>query len=278
MSSHTTTSSRPIGVFDSGMGGLTVLRELQRALPHESFIYLGDTARLPYGTKSPETVIRYAMQMTHCLMEHDIKYLVVACNTASATALNYLQEQFRDLPITGVIKPGARAAVNASQSKHIAVLATESTVNSNVYATTIRDLDDSMTVTSHPCSLFVALAEEGFIDNAIAKTAVKHYLTPIVDASNPYDCIVLGCTHFPVLSKTISEFVGAQYQIIDSAHTTAQTVKEALSKHNLDSTTDQSSVQYYVTDLPERFIRVGQYFTATPIDKSNVQLIDNHRP
>ncbi len=193
----------PIGVFDSGVGGLTVLRALREALPAQDFIYLGDTARLPYGTKSPETVARYSLQCAAALLERGIGSLVVACNTASASALGALRERYPALPVIGVIEPGAEAAVAASASQHIAVIGTEGTIRGGAYQTAIHRRSPEARVTSCACSMFVALAEEGWTQGPVAEAVAHRYLDPIFDVADSPDCLVLGCTHFPALIDAI---------------------------------------------------------------------------
>lgn len=263
----------PIGVFDSGMGGLTVLKALKETLPNESFIYLGDTARLPYGTKSQHTVIHYASQMATRLSEAGIKLLVVACNTATTAALPSLQAMLPDIPVLGVITPGARAAVTASSKNNILVLATETTIRSTIYQKTILDLNPSVVVTSQACGLFVALAEEGCIDGKLADCAIAQYLSPVFDKTQ--DCVLLGCTHFPVLKTALQRFVGDGVSIVDSATETAKTVKAALSEKGLCHETAQNpSTRYWVTDLPERFKRIGELFLSHDISMSDIKLVD----
>lgn len=261
----------PIGIFDSGMGGLTILRELKQQLPNESFIYLGDTARLPYGTKGSETVIQYAMQMARILIKRKVKCLVVACNTATAAALSYLQEQFPDLPILGVIEPGAKAALLASQNKHIAVIATESTIASNAYQQCLLRLAPDTQVLNIACNLFVALAEEACINNEISHATIRYYLSEVINTH--CDTIVLGCTHFPVLKTSIQDFLG-DISIIDSASVTAQTVKSLLEEHALQTNQTSPELGFLVTDLPTRFIRIGQLFLGDEINPGSVHLVD----
>lgn len=263
----------PIGVFDSGMGGLTVLRALKKTLPNESFIYLGDTARLPYGTKSQHTVIHYATQMAKQLSEAGIKLLVVACNTATTAALTSLQVMLPDMPVIGVIEPGARAAVAASRNNKILVLATETTVRSAVYQKTIQAMKPSAVVTSHACGLFVALAEEGCIDGKLVDCAIQQYLSPVFDSTQ--DCVLLGCTHFPVLKTALQRYLGDAVKIVDSATETAKTVKAALSEKGLcHEATQNPSTRYWVTDLPERFKRIGELFLSHDIMMNDIKLVD----
>lgn len=264
----------PIGVFDSGMGGLTVLRELVNHLPNESFLYLGDTARLPYGTKSQETIVRYALQMVSLLIAQGIKLLVLACNTASAAALPYLQKQFPDIPIIGVVEPGARAAVNATKNNKVALLATETTIQSGIYQSTLRSLNPAIGIITQTCGLFVALAEEGCISDDIALLIIQKHLKPIINNRHHCDSVLLGCTHFPVFMQAFSTILGTGVNIINSATATAKAVKLITKKMNLESMTPQPTISFFVTDLPQRFIRVGKIFFGQCINPETVQLID----
>lgn len=266
---------RPIGVFDSGMGGLTVLRALMTRLPSERFIYLGDTARLPYGTKSAETVQAYAMQATRLLLDEGVKLLVIACNTASAVALPALQEGFRPTPVIGVIEPGARAGVAATRNRRIAVIATEGTVKGGAYAGAIRKLMGDADVVQQPCQVFVALAEEGWTRTPATLAAIEHYLGPLFRRTPAPDTLVLGCTHFPVLAEAIREVVGDDVTLVDSAETTASAVAETLACGGLQSSAANASpARFLATDSPERFARVGAIFLGSDIDPAAVELVD----
>jgi len=266
--------NQPIGVFDSGMGGLTVMRALIERLPNESFVYLGDTARLPYGSKSADTVRRYAVQCARALMRHRIKLLVVACNTASATALPALTEVLKPVPVLGVIEPGAEAAVNAAPSGRIAVIATEGTVNGRAYERAIHARNPSAVVTQQACPLFVALAEEGLTDGPIVELAAKRYLDPLFAAAPP-DCLVLGCTHFPVLKDALARIVGARVKLVDSAETTAIAVERLLAARDLARTASGAkTLRFLATDAPERFARVGEIFLGSQIAPVDVELVD----
>lgn len=265
--------NQPIGVFDSGMGGLTVLRALVKRLPHESFVYLGDTARLPYGSKSSDTVRRYAVQCALTLMEHRIKLLVVACNTASATALPALSDVLRPVPVLGVVDPGAEAAVGAAPSGRIAVIATEGTVKGGAYQRAIHARNPAAVVTQQACPLFVALAEEGLTEGPIVELAAKRYLDPVLDGASP-ECIVLGCTHFPVLKQTIARVAGPRVKLIDSAETTAAAVEHLLNEGGLARAGASSSLRFLATDAPERFARVGELFLGSKIEAADVELVD----
>src|SRR5690606_24866248 len=207
---------RPIGVFDSGIGGITVLKALRKALPHEDLVYLGDTARLPYGTKSPETVTAYATQATKHLLGHDVKMVVIACNTASAVALGPLKEALAPIPVIGVIEPGAKAGVKATKTGRIGVIATEATVKGGAYARAIHAAMPEAQVAQAPCGLFVTLAEEGWTKGEVAEAAARRYLAPLFKGRAAPDTLVLGCTHFPVLAGTIRKVVGKQVKLVDS--------------------------------------------------------------
>ena len=265
-----------IGVFDSGMGGLTVMQALMQRLPEESFVYLGDTARLPYGSKSPDTVRRYAVQCARALMKYDIKLLVVACNTASATALPALTEALSPIPVIGVIEPGAEAAIAAAPSGRIAVIATEGTVKGGAYQRAIHARNASARVTQQPCPLFVALAEEGLTDGPIAELVAKRYLDPLLakDAGQP-ECLVLGCTHFPALKEVIGQVAGPGIRLVDSAATTATAVETLLKQKGLTSTRRQPEApRFLATDAPERFARVGEIFLGRKIPTDAVEQVD----
>ena len=251
--------ARPIGVFDSGVGGLTVFREIARALPGEALIYLGDSARVPYGTKSPATVVRYSLEAARHLLARDIKMLVVACNTATAAALPTLQAQL-PIPVVGVVEPGARAAVEKT-SGVIGVVATEGTVRSKAYTKAIKALDPDVEVIESAAPLFVPLAEEGWANTHVAREVAEIYLEPLIDAG--IDTLVLGCTHYPILRGTIEQVVGEGVHIVDSAETTAHVVKELLGKslgfNNLP-------YQFLVTDAEERFRRIAGEFLEQEIE------------
>ena len=270
-------NNSPIGIFDSGMGGLTVLRALAARMPNEHFIYLGDTARLPYGTKSAQTVSRYALQAAGALVDRGVKMLVIACNTASAYALGALQEALHPLPVTGVIEPGAEAAVAAAPAGPIAVIATEGTVRGGVYAHAIRARANGIEVLQQACPLFVPLAEEGLIHGEIAEAAARHYLEPL--ASRKPKCLVLGCTHFPVLKDVIAGALRPEVALVDSAETTAIAVARELERSALCRADNApSSQRYLVTDAPERFARVGALFFGSAINPASIELIDLANP
>lgn len=264
-----------IGVFDSGLGGLTVLAAMRRQLPCEQFIYLGDTARVPYGTKSEHSVIQYALQVASRLRRENIKMLVVACNTASAMALPAIQRAMPDLPVIGVIEPGAERAVAASASGRIGVIATEGTVMRGAYPQAMTRLRADVQVSSQACSLFVALVEEGWLNGELVEAIVREYLQPLQREATDLDTLVLGCTHFPVLSPVIARVMGPEVTLIDSAETTARAVAQRLHMQQLATdSTKPGGVRLWVTDGPERFARVAGIFFGAPVSEQDVQLTD----
>ena len=264
-------SSLAIGVFDSGMGGLTVLKALRSHLPKESFIYLGDTARLPYGTKSQETVQQYAIQMANVLIERHIKALVIACNTATTAALPYLQSMLPDIPVIGVVVPGAAAAIAATKNDRIVVLATETTIATNAYQSLILDHRPAAQIHARACSILVALAEEGMTDNAVAKEALTHYLR---DVSNE-DTVLLGCTHFPVFKPLLQTLLPESVTIVDSAMATAIALEHTLRKCELLTTeAGKGQVHYLVTDAIQRFQCVGELFLGESLNAGQIELIN----
>ncbi len=271
-----TLNNAPIGVFDSGIGGLTVLNALWQTLPQESFVYLADTARIPYGTKSPETVCQYAKQVCgQFIRQHHIKALVVACNTASAHALSTLKNEFKDIPILGVIIPGAAAAVKATCNQHIAVIATEGTARSHAYEEAIQHFNQAIRVTTQACSLLVPLVEEGWLEGEITQRIVEQYLQPLFktqDVTTP-DTLVLGCTHFPLLKRCIESYVGKNVQVIDSATTAAAQTLSLLQEHDLLSSAPKQETLFLVTDSPQRFITTANIFLGKPLDENRVRHI-----
>ncbi|MGB9430570.1 MAG: glutamate racemase [Gammaproteobacteria bacterium] len=270
-------AERPIGIFDSGVGGLTVLKAVRERLPAEHLLYLGDTARLPYGTKSAESVTRYAVQAAAHLVQRGIKLLVVACNTASAVAMPALAKQFAPLPVMGVVEAGAESAVKTSRSGHIAVLATESTVRGGAYERAIRERRPDARVFSQACSLFVALAEEGWTRGPLVEAVVREYLHPLLEEKqrDGLDCLVLGCTHFPLLKETISHVAGARVALVDSGTTVAGVIEAALTEQGLARVTNGTGdMKFLATDDTERFARVGSLFLGTPIATADVERVD----
>jgi glutamate racemase len=258
-------SNAPIGVFDSGIGGLTVVREIMRQLPHESIVYFGDTARVPYGPKSPDTVRRYSREITSYLADQGVKAVVVACNTATAHALPELQAEFA-LPIVGVVSPGARAAVDASTRGEIGVIGTAGTIKSGAYERAIHAIDPSVHVTARACPLFVPLVEEGWLDTEPTRLIAREYLDGL--ASARIDTLVLGCTHYPLLKPLLGDVLGADVRLIDSAEKTAEQIGRELCARGLAATGEiPPSHRFIASDAPEQFLRVGQQFLGSPIDR-----------
>jgi len=260
-------------VFDSGVGGLTVLKAIQAALPNENLVYLGDTARLPYGTKSPASIQRYATQAAALLQAQGIKLLVVACNTASAVALDALRESMAPLPVVGVVEPGAIAAVTAHpEGKHL-VMATEATVRLGAYSKAITSLDPHAQVREQACEMMVSLAEEGWSDGEIARSIVRRYL----DAADGYDpdTIILGCTHFPLLKDTIRDVADPNVVLVDSASTTADVVSAALESQAAKRASEAAGwLRLLATDGATRFARVGGQFLGRDLSYDDVELVD----
>lgn len=258
-------ASAPIGVFDSGIGGLTVVSEMMRQLPHESIIYFGDTARVPYGPKSPDTVRRYSHEITSFLRAEGVKAIVVACNTATAHALPMLREEL-PMPVIGVVEPGARAAVAASRGGAVGVIGTKGTIASGAYERAIRGLSPEMVITARACPLFVPLVEEGWTDAEATGIIAREYLAPFVDAH--IDTLVLGCTHYPLLKPLLARILGADVRLIDSARETAAETGRVLDQHELRA--DASAVarhRFIASDAPQQFLELGQRFLGTAIER-----------
>jgi len=265
----------PIGVFDSGVGGLTVLRALRQSLPHEDLIYLGDTARLPYGTKSSASISRYAGQATAKLQGRGIKLLVVACNTASAVALDALQEQMQPVPVIGVVEPGATAAVAARPGGRHLVLATEATVRYGAYRHAILGRDDRAEVRELACEMMVSLAEEGWTEGSIAEGIIRRYLEPLAELDFEPDSVILGCTHFPLLRPAIRQVVAEGTAIVDSASTTAAVASAMLAEHDLlNDQQGPGRLRLMATDGASRFARVGGRFIGEDLDADDIELVD----
>ena len=261
-------SGLPVGVFDSGVGGLTVFREISRRLPDEPLVYLGDSARVPYGTKSAQTVERYAREAAQYLLRRGIKMLVVACNTATAAALPALKREL-DIPVIGVVDPGARAAVAATRGK-VGIIATEGTVRSGAYAAAIRQLAPNVEVFQQSCPLFVPLAEEGWANTRVAREVAETYLSPLLDSG--IDTLVLGCTHYPILRNTIESVVGESVTIVDSAETTAEAVREELERRGEQNEGERSRYRFLVTDDASRFSKIAGEFLDHNVE--HLELVD----
>ena len=253
----------PIGIFDSGIGGLTVVKQLLRFLPNENLVYFGDTARVPYGTKSEKLIQQYALEDAAFLNQFDIKLLVVACNSASATAVDLLKSTL-SIPVTGVIEPGVNAALSKSRLNRIGVIGTTATMISNAYHDSIFTLNDNIEVFGQPCPLLVPLVEEGWIDEEITRLTIRKYLDPML--SQNIDTLILGCTHFPVIKDTIQKEIGPDIILIDSGEETAKFVRKMLKDLNLTRNKEtKGQVEFYVSDIPGKFDEVGTRFLGQPV-------------
>ena len=261
-------ATRPIGVFDSGIGGLTVVSALRKLLPNESIYYLGDTARVPYGGKSPSTVQRYSLEIVSLLLEENAKTIVVACNTASAVALPVLLER-SPVTVTGVIAPGAEAATAATRNGHIGVIGTRATVKSGAYERALRELNGEVRATARACPLLVPLIEEGWLESSVTDEVLRKYLQPLID--DGIDTLVLGCTHYPLLRPAISRLLGGAVTLVDSAENCARAVQQLLAREKIDAPFDQvGTLQVVLTDPPDSFLDVAHH--ALNLDIGEVQL------
>jgi glutamate racemase len=250
--------SAPIGIFDSGVGGLTVFRAIERRLPNESLIYLGDTARIPYGVRSAATIERYSLECATFIQSKGVKAIVIACNTASALAASYLRDKC-SVPVLGVIRPGSRRAVEQTRTGHIGVIATEATVASGAYEKAMLAIRSGIEVTSRACPLFVPLAEEGWLNHPVTYQVAEEYLAEL--RSSRVDTLVLGCTHYPILRPVIERTLGDQVKYVDSGEAVAERLAEMLADDRLACEPGQPRTEeFYVTDSPERFRRVAERF------------------
>ena len=261
-------SSAPIGVFDSGLGGLTVAHAIMRQLPAESLIYFGDTARVPYGPKSPDTVRRYSREISAFLIEQGVKAIVVACNTATAHALPALREEL-DVPVIGVVEPGARAAVRATRTGHIGVIGTAGTIRSQAYVRAIHAENPDLRVTALACPLFVPLVEEGWTNHEATHLVAEEYLAPFV--KDPIDTLVLGCTHYPLLKPVIGEIVGRSVRLIDSAEETAADARRMLAANDLTAAAGEGAYRFVASDDPQQFLTLGRRFLGSAIERVEVR-------
>ena len=263
----------PIGVFDSGVGGLTVVREIIRQLPSENIVYFGDTARVPYGTKSRDTVIHYSEQIVNFLQTKQVKAIVIACNTATAYALDVLKEKL-DIPIIGVVRPGAITAVNATQNGRIGIIATEGTVGSGFDAKVIKEYNSEIQVVQKACPLFVSLVEEGWTNDPITDEVAKRYLRSLLDSN--IDTLVLGCTHYPLLRKTIGRLVGEKVTLVNPAYETACSLREMLKSEGLYRESGKTSYHFYVSDGAERFHDFANSILPVELVPTRIVPIENY--
>ena len=266
----------PVGVFDSGVGGLTVAREISRQLPNENIVYFGDTARVPYGSKSQNTIIRFSEQIIRFLKTKDVKAIVIACNTASALALDAVRDEF-DLPIMGVVIPGARAAVEATKNRKVGVVGTDATVQSGMYTKVIHGMAPDITVIEKACPLFVPLVEEGFKEHPVTGEIIGYYLESM--RSTDIDAMILGCTHYPLLRSRIREYMGDKIQIVNPAYETAMDLKRLLKEQGManDGATPQHSrYSFYVSDAAEKFRRFANTVMPFDVPTTNVVNIEEY--
>lgn len=267
---HLENNDKSIGIFDSGVGGLTVVKEILNLLPNENLVYLGDTARVPYGTKSKSTVIKYAESNANFLLSRGIKILVVACNTASAYSLEKLKENI-SIPVIGVIEPGAKKAASSTRNGNIAVIGTPSTIRSNAYSKALHNIDPKLKVFSKACPLFVALAEEGWHQGEITRKIIETYLDDLLKEN--IDVMILGCTHYPLLKSAIKEVAGENVLLIDSAEETAKEINEKITTVNIENNNENNSkYEFYLTDDSESFVRIAGKFLGREI--SEIKLTD----
>lgn len=265
MDSRAKSDRRPIGVFDSGIGGLTVVKDIIKCLPNENIIYFGDTARVPYGTKSKETIIKFSIQNTLFLLKFDVKLIVVACNTSSSTALLFLKRLFK-VPIIGVVEPGAKEAASVTKNGRIGVIGTSTTIISKSYETALKIVNPRLKVFSKSCPLFVPLVEENWQDTEIAVKAAKEYLGPLKKYN--IDTLILGCTHYPLLKPVIRRLMGRNVRLVDSANQTASDVKGILAANDLNNSgfNRHPKHRFFVSDEPKRFALLGQRFLGRSLD------------
>ena len=252
----------PIGVFDSGIGGLTVLKALTETMPHESFIYFGDTARVPYGTKSDPVVKQFALQDSFFLLKYNVKLIVAACNTASAVALDFLRQRL-SIPVIGVIEPGAKAAVDSCRDKPIGVIGTNATIASKSYQKHIKDLKPDVRVLAKSCPLFVPMIEEGLTNGAIPGMVVEHYLEELLEVGS----LILGCTHYPLLQDSIAEYMGKEVEIIDSPRATAETVKNELAVRGMLKQDGEPEIGFFASDISPGFLEQSRRFFGGNLPK-----------
>ena len=262
---NNTDKVKPIGIFDSGIGGLTVVKRFLTSLPNENIVYFGDTARVPYGSKSNSTVIEYSLQDARFLLNKNVKAIVVACNTASSVAIEELRNNF-DIPIIGMIGPGSKAALRETKNKKVGIIGTYATIGNKAYAKRLKFLDSSVEVFEKACPLFVPLAEEGWTNANATYEIAEEYLKELRDKK--IDTLVLGCTHYPILSEVIQKVIGTKVKLIDSGVASAEIVKEELIKNNLLSESkSKGQSEFYVSDIPAKFKEIAELFLGKPVNE-----------
>ena len=247
----------PIGIFDSGLGGLTVFKKIQQLLPDENYIYFGDTAHLPYGSKSTNCIIEYSEKIVNFLLSKNIKALIIACNSASSVAKNRIRK-ICNIPVFEVISPAVNSAIQTTQSNHICVIGTETTINSKVYSKKISSINDNINITEISCPLFVPIIEEGWANTKIAKLSAEKYLFKL--KKSPIDTLILGCTHYPIMANTIKNVINKNINLVFSGQTVGTALNIYLNKHNLINKSKKASIDFYVTDYPQQFNKIGSNF------------------
>lgn len=269
---HSLPATAPIGVFDSGLGGLTVFKQIADLLPHENIIYFGDTARVPYGNKGKATVQKFARQIANHLFDRGVKIIVVACNTASSLALEYLQSIF-PLPILGVVEPAVRSAIQTSRGQRIGVIGTTATIASGKFQSTIRQYHPEAVVLGQACPLFVPLIEEGWLESPITEQVARIYLTPVIEQG--IDTLILGCTHYPLIKPVLQRIVGDGVRIVDTACETAYEVQRLLSEQGmLNRQAQPGRYQFFVSDLPQKFEEIAFRFLGRPLTNVSQVALD----
>ncbi|MGL4800265.1 MAG: glutamate racemase [Cellulosilyticaceae bacterium] len=255
--------NRPIGIFDSGLGGLTVVKEVMTRLPDESIIYFGDTARVPYGSKSKETVTKFSAQIIRFLKEQNVKAIIIACNTANSNSIEALRATFSDIPIVGVVEPGVHMALQTTRNHKVGIIGTEGTIASEKYPTLLKEQNPHLEVYPKACPLFVPLVEEGWADHFVTKEVIKEYLLPLVEKG--IDSLILGCTHYPMLAGPISEVVGQGITLINPAQEAAERMGVMLDKTGMEASAGHTDYKFYVSDHPARMKRMAQLFLEYPV-------------
>jgi len=265
-------NNAPIGVFDSGVGGLTVAREILRQHPNESIVYFGDTARVPYGSKSKDTIIRYSRQIVNFLKTKNVKAIVVACNTASAYALDTIEREI-GIPIIGVVKPGAKVATQTTTNKKVGIIGTEGTIRSRLYSKYINSIDDSIKVYGKACPLFVPLVEEGMLHDSVTEEMARRYLEELKDEK--VDCLILGCTHYPLLKSTVAKVMGDKVELVNPAYETARSLGELIKENNIKASMEhKASYDFYVSDDTDKFKQFADSilpFSVDNVTKINIE-------
>lgn len=264
----------PIGVFDSGVGGLTVVKEIMRQLPGENMVYFGDTARVPYGSKSKATILKYSRQIVHFLTQKEVKAIVIACNTASALALDEIKHEI-NIPLIGVVEPGAKMAAESTKNNNIGIIGTESTIKSGIYSKYLREINPDITVVSRACPLFVPLVEEGLLEDRITDDVIERYLHELKEYG--IDSLILGCTHYPLIRNAIGRYMGMDVTLVNPAYETAKSLKTLLKEQGLlNKTGSQAVYEYNVSDGMDKFISFASRVLPCHVEQANVVDIESY--